>query len=89
MPRGSTKFVWGILFFKASAVCWHADGGRGGEGSRGGRRRSPGGVQGRSPGGGFGGAPDCHETNLKCLMNKLCHEMKQLDEQSVHLLVAP
>ena len=34
--------------------------------------RSPGGVQERSPGGRF----DCHETNLKCFINKFCHEMR-------------
>ena len=54
--------------------------------------RSPGGVEGRSLGGGCGVGggvpPDCHETNLKCFMNKLCHEMRQLDEQFVHLLVS-
>ena len=32
--------------------------------------------------------PNCQETNLKCFMNKLCHEMRQLDEQFVHLLVS-
>ena len=61
--------------------CWHAGGGWGGGGStdggtRGGPGHSPGGVQGRSPGGGLQGAepPDCHETNLKCFMNKFCDE---------------
>ena len=27
-------------------------------------------------GGTGGGAPDCHETNLKCSINKFCHEMR-------------
>ena len=46
-------------------------------------------VRGEAPAGVRGAeAPDCHETNLKCFMNKLCHEMRQLDEQFVHLLVS-
>ena len=56
---------------------WNVGGGRGGGGSVGGGRR---GVQGRSPGrrpGGGGAEPlDYHETNLKCFMNKFCHEMR-------------
>ena len=49
--------------------CWHAGGGPDGGGSTGGgTRESP----RRSPSGGF----DCHETNLKCLMNKFCHETR-------------
>ena len=33
------------------------------------RRAAPVGVRGAEP-------PDRHETNLKCFMNKLCHEMR-------------
>ena len=62
--------------FKASAACWHAGGGQGGGGNSGWCWR---GGPGRS------GGP---ETNLKCFMNKLCHEMRQLDERFVHLLVS-
>ena len=54
--------------------CWHAGGGWGGGGSTGGGTCvSP----GRSPGeGAGGGAPACHETNLKVFMNKFCHGMR-------------
>ena len=54
--------------------CWHACGVRDGKGNTGGGGA---GIRGEAPlTGGGGGAPDCHETNLKCFMNKLCHEMR-------------
>ena len=36
------------------------------------------GSRGEAPAGGLGGGepPDCHETNLKCFINKFCHEMR-------------
>ena len=48
--------------------CWHAAVGGTGEGVQ---LEEGAGVQARSPGGGF-----CHETNLKCSINKFCHEMR-------------
>ena len=63
--------MWGILFFKASAACWHAGGGRGGRGSGGGGRRGgPGAApvesRGEAPAGGSGdGAPRLSRNELK------------------------
>ena len=57
-----------------------------GEGVRG---AAPVGSRGEAPAEGPGAEPpDCHVTNLKCFMNKLCHEIWQFDEQFVHLLVS-
>ena len=88
------NYVWGILFFKARAACWHAGGGWDGGGTSGGGRRgglgrSSGSVQGRSPGGGFGGrAHRLSRNELKMFHEQLCHEIRQIDEQFVHLLVS-
>ena len=47
------------------------------EGGVGVRGAAPVGTRGEAPAGGSGGAepPDCHETNLKCSINKFFHEM--------------
>ena len=34
------------------------------------------GVRGAAPVESRGEAPDCHETKLKCFINKFCHEMR-------------
>ena len=49
------------------------------EGGAGVRGTVPAGSRGEAPArdtGGGGESPDCHETNLKCFMNKFCHEMR-------------
>ena len=40
------------------------------------RVAAPVGSRGTAPTGGWGGGPDCHETDLKCFINKFCHEMR-------------
>ena len=76
----------GYFFFKASAACWHAGGGRAEDGVE---VEGGAGVRGAPLVGSRGEVPTgVHETNLKCFMNKLCHEIRQLDEQFVHLLVS-
>ena len=94
VPRGSTKYVWRILFLKRVSLAGRRVVGGAGEGvdadgGAGVRGAAPVGFRGEAPAGGSGGgAPHCHETNLKCFMNKLCHEMRQLNEQFVQLLVS-
>ena len=62
--------------------CWHAVMGGTGEGVQveggaGVRGAAPVGFRGEAPAGGPGAEPPhCHETNLKCSINKFCHEMR-------------
>ena len=47
------------------------------EGGAGVRGAAPVGPKGDAPARDSGAEPpDCHETNLKCFMNKFCHEMR-------------
>ena len=47
------------------------------EGGAGVRGAAPVGSRGEAPARGAGAEPpDFHETNLKCFMNKFCHEMR-------------
>ena len=48
------------------------------EGRAGIRGAAPVRSRGEAPAGGSGGStpPDGHESNLKCFMNKFCHEMR-------------
>ena len=52
--------------------CWHVGGGRNGV-----RGAAPVGSRGEAPARVWGAEPpNCHATNLKCFMNKFCHEMR-------------
>ena len=63
---GNWQLEWLQLLLRSG---WWA--GRGVEDPAGVRGTAPVGLRGEAP---WGGGGDCHETNLKCFMNKFCYE---------------